>query len=152
MSRKTSWNILKVISAIKVTKITILIKKDISVSSSHTKYHKYQCCFAVKEKITKARVNNIQYTQHRYLVISNPLFTVNPSSMRRRARLMVAVAWILSFLLASPQAFMFRWAEESFLLKCWHSSFVLCPFKGKICENLKEFNNFDLKFSALLLF
>lgn len=44
----------------------------------------------------------------RYLVISNPLGTVQYERTRQRARLMVASAWLLSSILASTQAMMFR--------------------------------------------
>ena len=49
---------------------------------------------------------------NRYLVICNPLGTVQYGKMRRRARMMVAISWCISLLLSSPQAFMFRLSQN----------------------------------------
>ena len=45
----------------------------------------------------------------RYLVISRPLLTVQSANMKRRARLMITIAWVLSTILASCQALMWRY-------------------------------------------
>merc|ERR1711892_373075 len=44
----------------------------------------------------------------RCLAVMKPLDTLQSCRQRRRARLMVAVSWIISIILSLPQAFMFR--------------------------------------------
>jgi len=44
----------------------------------------------------------------RYISISNPLSSLNTARQRRRARLMVVLAWLTTLLFSSPQAVIFR--------------------------------------------
>ena len=62
-------------------------------------------------------------------MISNPLGTVHYEKTRQRARLMVAIAWVFSSLLASTQALMFRYLTSQ-QPDHIHGS---CPSKRGIC-------------------
>ena len=62
----------------------------------------------------------------RYLVISRPLGTVQSDNMKRRARIMLTTAWIISTILASCQALMFR------LENIESSRDVFCPQTTKL--------------------
>ena len=82
-------------------------------------------------------INFLQKNIFRYISISRPLSSINTVEQKKRAKIMVIVAWILTLLFASPQAIIFR------VLKHPEKEFYQCTTYN-FFESLASEERFDI--------